>query len=274
MTSRRVTRRPKAGSTSSRAVPRASCPSCRATPSAWRLSGARRRPWSVEPTIASSPADVVAAVPSVGGTKNPRVEDIVRLEPDLVLANQEENTRGDLEALAQRGVRVYVSFPKRVADGLSPTPRPARAPLRRRALSGRAPAAQARLRRAPRRGAGARRRPGRAHVLSDLDGPADDHSRRHLHQRHARPLRSVERLRRSRAALPLAADLGKASPFPPEKVADRDVRYPRVTLEEVVARAPELVLLPDEPHPFSEEDAQVFRSLAIPGRPREAPSSR
>src|SRR5580698_2255351 len=63
------------------------------------------------------PADVVAALPSVGGTKNPRVEDIVRLEPDLVLANQEENTRGDLEALAQRGVRVYVAFQKRVADG-------------------------------------------------------------------------------------------------------------------------------------------------------------
>jgi hypothetical protein len=28
-----------------------------------------------------------------------------------------------------------------------------------------------------------------------------------------------------------------------------------------VARAPELVVLPDEPHPFSEQDAQVFREL-------------
>ena len=33
-------------------------------------------------------------------------------------------------------------------------------------------------------------------------------------------------------------------PLPPEKVGERDVRYPRVTMEEVVARAPELVLLP------------------------------
>src|ERR1700733_9880667 len=72
------------------------------------------------------PADVVAALPSVGGTKNPRIDDIVRLEPDLVLANQEENTRGDLEALAQRGVRVYVAFPKRVADGLAHLARLAR----------------------------------------------------------------------------------------------------------------------------------------------------
>ena len=65
---------------------------------------------------------------------------------------------------------------------------------------------------------------------------------------------------------PLAADLGKAKPLPAEKTAGRDVRYPRVTLDEVVERAPELVLLPDEPHPFTEEDADVFRALADPGR--------
>jgi ABC-type Fe3+-hydroxamate transport system substrate-binding protein len=67
-----------------------------------------------------------------------------------------------------------------------------------------------------------------------------------------------------RRQYPLAADLGRAAPLPPEKVGERDTRYPRVTLEELVARAPELVLLPDEPHPFSEEDAAVFRRLAIP----------
>src|SRR3989442_12337 len=65
------------------------------------------------------PEEVVARLPSVGGTKNPKVDAIVDLSPDLVLANQEENTRGDLEALAQRGLRVYVAFPKRVADGLA-----------------------------------------------------------------------------------------------------------------------------------------------------------
>jgi ABC-type Fe3+-hydroxamate transport system substrate-binding protein len=59
---------------------------------------------------------------------------------------------------------------------------------------------------------------------------------------------------------PLAADIGNAAPIDPEQ---RDVRYPRVTMDEVIARDPELVLLPDEPHPFSEEDAQVFRE-ALP----------
>jgi ABC-type Fe3+-hydroxamate transport system substrate-binding protein len=69
---------------------------------------------------------------------------------------------------------------------------------------------------------------------------------------------------------PLAADLGRAPALPPERVEGRDVRYPRVTMEEVVARAPELILLPDEPHPFSDEDAGVFRALDVPAARRGA----
>src|SRR5579872_1441132 len=65
------------------------------------------------------PEDVVARVPSVGGTKNPSVDAIAALEPDLIVANQEENTRGDLEELAGRGFRIYVAFPKRAAEGIA-----------------------------------------------------------------------------------------------------------------------------------------------------------
>ena len=72
------------------------------------------------------PADVVAKLPSVGGTKNPKVDAICDLSPDLVIANQEENTKSDLEALAQRGVRIFVAFPKRAADGLAHLARLAR----------------------------------------------------------------------------------------------------------------------------------------------------
>ena len=86
-------------------------------------------------------------------------------------------------------------------------------------------------------------------------------------EQHARPDRRMEaqnvfadRTRR----YPLAADIGSAPPLPAEEVGQRDVRYPRVTFDEVVLRAPEIVLLPDEPHPFSEEDAAVFRALDVP----------
>jgi hypothetical protein len=76
----------------------------------------------------------------------------------------------------------------------------------------------------------------------------------------------VDRQRR----YPLAADLGKMKPLSAEKTAGRDTRYPRVTHDEVVTHAPELILLPDEPHPFTEEDANVFRALGIPAATRGA----
>jgi ABC-type Fe3+-hydroxamate transport system substrate-binding protein len=69
---------------------------------------------------------------------------------------------------------------------------------------------------------------------------------------------------------PLAADLGASAPWAAARVGDRDIRYPRVRMEEVNLRAPELILLPDEPHPFSEEDADVFRREPTPAAERGA----
>jgi ABC-type Fe3+-hydroxamate transport system substrate-binding protein len=43
-----------------------------------------------------------------------------------------------------------------------------------------------------------------------------------------------------------------------------DRRYPRVTLAEVEAAAPEVILLPDEPFRFAEADAREFAALAVP----------
>jgi ABC-type Fe3+-hydroxamate transport system substrate-binding protein len=57
------------------------------------------------------PADRVGAVEKVGGTKNPKLERIIELAPDLVLLNEEENRREDAEALRAAGVECHVSFP-------------------------------------------------------------------------------------------------------------------------------------------------------------------
>ena len=43
-----------------------------------------------------------------------------------MIANQEENTKKDLEALAQKGVKVFVAFPRRAADGIAHLARLAR----------------------------------------------------------------------------------------------------------------------------------------------------
>lgn len=215
------------------------------------------------------PLDVAARVPSVGGTKNPKVDAILDLSPDLVIANQEENTKKDLETLAQRGVRVLVAFPKRAADGIAHLARLARV-FR---VEG-----DPKVRDMLRRG---------YNVVREAEAARASHTPlRTFCPIWMKPLMTIhgatfisdmldlagaqnvfaDRERR----YPLAADVGGAAPLPPEDVAGRDTRYPRVTLDEVVARAPELVLLPDEPHPFSEEDADVFRSLDIPAAKRNA----
>ena len=198
-------------------------------------------------------------VPSVGGTKNPRVDDICDLAPDLVLANQEENTRGDLEQLAQRGVRVLVAFPKRVADGLAHLARLARVfgvqndshvkDLFRRGYDSFRRAEDAR----------ARTTPVRAFCPIWMDPLMTVHGETFISD--MLDLAGAQNVFADRERrYPLAADLAGARPIAP---GERDVRYPRVTLDEVIARAPALVILPDEPHPFSEADADVFRVLPI-----------
>jgi ABC-type Fe3+-hydroxamate transport system substrate-binding protein len=69
---------------------------------------------------------------------------------------------------------------------------------------------------------------------------------------------------------PLAADLGRRSPIAADRAAGRDRRYPRVTPEEVVARAPDLVLLPDEPYAFGPSDAAEMADLDLPAARRGA----
>ena len=52
----------------------------------------------------------------VGGTKNPDVDAIVDLEPDLVVLDAEENRREDYDALVARGVPVHVTRIRDLAD--------------------------------------------------------------------------------------------------------------------------------------------------------------
>jgi len=59
------------------------------------------------------------AVARVGGTKNPRVADVLALAPDLVLANEEENRLEDVAALREAGVAVWVTAPRTVPAALT-----------------------------------------------------------------------------------------------------------------------------------------------------------
>jgi ABC-type Fe3+-hydroxamate transport system substrate-binding protein len=213
------------------------------------------------------PDEIAKKVPSIGGTKNPRVDDVCALEPDLVLANQEENTKGDLEALAQRGFRVYVAFPKRVSEGIAHLAKLAR--IFQVDGEGRALVKQAYEEHAAAEAERAKIVPVRTFCPIWMDPLMTVHGATFISDMldlvgAANVFADRER------RYPLAADLGKAAPLSAEKVGERDLRYPRVTMDEVNARAPELVLLPDEPHPFSEADAAVFRAQPTPAAARGA----
>jgi ABC-type Fe3+-hydroxamate transport system substrate-binding protein len=222
------------------------------------------------------PEELVRKLPSVGGTKNPRVADVLALRPDLVLANQEENTKRDLEALAQQGVRVYVAFPRRVAEGIAHLAKLARVfcvesdeKVRALCKQGYEAVREAEVARraSPTRKKATRRV--RTFCPIWMDPLMTINEETFINDMLA--LAGAENVFADRERrYPLAADLGRGKALSPEKVEGRDTRYPRVTLAEVEARAPELVLLPDEPHPFSEADAEVFRAQRTPAAERGA----
>ena len=65
----------------------------------------------------SHPVDL--DVTRVRGTKNPDVQAVLDLRPDLVVANAEENRESDLDALRAAGLAVWVTFPRTVPEALT-----------------------------------------------------------------------------------------------------------------------------------------------------------
>lgn len=174
------------------------------------------------------PARALAAVPRVGGTKTPDLAVVRALRPDLVIANREENRRRDVERLREAGIPVWVTYPRTVQEGA--------ALLAELAGLGATPEASERVVEPVRRAveAALRARPARpVPVFCPIwrdpwmavggDTYADD----------------------------LIALCGGHNLF--RGAGGR--RYPRVSLDEVDAARPEVVLLPDEPYAFGPRDA-------------------
>jgi ABC-type Fe3+-hydroxamate transport system substrate-binding protein len=65
------------------------------------------------------PADRVAALRRIGGVTRPDISQIVALQPDLVLANDDENRAEDLSVLREAGVTVWPTHTRTVFEALN-----------------------------------------------------------------------------------------------------------------------------------------------------------
>lgn len=223
------------------------------------------------------PADKLTGLPRLGGPKNPRLGEVLGLRPDLVLANQEENTRQAVEALQAAGVPVWVSFPQTVRQSLDllwsladvfHSPQAAvRLQTLEHAVQWAAEAARAE-----------RRQRYFCPIWYDHTGDGQPWwmtFNRFTYCHDLLDLLGGENIFAQRERrYPLSADLGKVAESPSgapsghvihsrssETLPDRDTRYPRVTLDEIRQADPELILLPDEPYVFGPAEQAELEAL-------------
>src|SRR6266404_2160685 len=65
------------------------------------------------------PAAVTRTKTRIGGEKDPDLDKIKGLAPDLVIANVEENVAAHVETLRGWGIPVWVTYPRTVAGALA-----------------------------------------------------------------------------------------------------------------------------------------------------------
>ncbi len=207
------------------------------------------------------PAGKLEGLPRLGGPKNPRVDDIIALQPELVIANWEENTRHSVEALEAAGVRVWVTFPQTVRQALDVLW--VLADLFHSGLAAaRIESLEIGLEWAQK--AAQQRPPIRYFCPIWHEKTAAGRSWWMTFNQQTYPHDLLQALggenvfavRQRR--YPLEADLGLAEP---QDAKERDTRYPRLSLDEVRQAAPELILLPDEPYNFSESHKEELQTL-------------
>ncbi|MFB7053638.1 helical backbone metal receptor [Streptomyces vinaceus] len=167
----------------------------------------------------------------IGGTKNPEVERITGLRPDLVIANEEENRAPDLAALRAAGVEVLVTEVRELPQALTELDRVLVGAL---GLT-------------------------RPRWLDEAEAAwADVEPAGALTAFVPIWRRPWMVLGRDTFAGDLLARLGVHNLY-----AGHADRYPRVPVEELAGAGCDLVVLPDEPYRFTREDGPE----AFPDRP-------
>ncbi len=205
------------------------------------------------------PADALL-IESVGGTKNPDIDSVAGLRPELVFADIDENRKQDVDALEQLGITVFVTHPQSVVEAialletifllLSPLISKNSAEVLIHGIRNRYNELRSVL------------HPHRPRVFVPIwmdpwmtfstGTYADD----------LLALLGVENVfsgRRRRRSL--CEDLSFPSQTESLSESTSAQRYPRLSTEEILAADPEVLLLPSEPYPFGQENSARVRSL-------------
>ncbi len=161
-------------------------------------------------------------VTRVRGTKNPNLAAIAALRPGLVLANQEENRRLDVERLRAAGVPVWVTVIRTLEEAI------------------------ASLRRMFAVGLGWPEPPWLASAEQAWRAPPAGPRLRTVIPVWRDPWMVVGS---ATFTGDLAARLGLDNVY-----GGHPERYPHVTLDDIMARQPDIVVLPDEPYTFGPAD--------------------
>jgi ABC-type Fe3+-hydroxamate transport system substrate-binding protein len=187
--------------------------------------------------------EAAAAVVKIGGTKNPDIRAVLKIAPDLVIANAEENRREDIEALRAAGIAVFTTYPRKIGAAVESI-------IKVGALLGCVPASNLMAREIVR-------------TVSVIETEV-----------------GVWAKLRFRAFCPIwknpwmafnadtyAHDVLRMLGFNNIFAATGE-RYPCITLDEAIALRPDFVMLPDEPYEFGAKDVEELKPLLPPALSR------
>jgi ABC-type Fe3+-hydroxamate transport system substrate-binding protein len=185
------------------------------------------------------PADKVAPITKVGGTKNPDLRAITALAPDLIVANAEENRREDVERMRAQGFPVLTTYPRTVP-----------AAVESMLKIGRAAGCEAEVDTLARE---------ITRAVSEVEADVGIWSK--LRLRAFCPIWKKPWMAFN--ADTYAHDVLRMMGFN-NIYASSGERYPVTSLEEAIDLRPDVVLLPDEPYEFSDRDVDELRTV-LPG---------
>ena len=205
------------------------------------------------------PDEVASRVERVGGTKNPDLAKIMALNPDLIIANREENERKSIEELIAADLIVWLTFPRTVSEAIQDLWHLVRMFKIERVA---APQLELLERISEWTQLADPDRRGSSFFCPIWQSDDQDWWMTFNSETYANDILVYCGGRNVFADWerkdPLKADLGLAERISQER---KDTRYPRVTIDEIRQSKPEVILLPSEPFHFGEKHIEMFQSM-------------